>query len=66
MVVFLHLKDIADRAGPRSVQSGFREEDTRLGFLFRNIFEIFQLQRTKPGGGDCLVLSKYCSFELFP
>ena len=34
MVVFLHLKDIADRAGPRSVQSGFREEDTRWDILF--------------------------------
>ena len=66
VALFLHLKDIADRAGPRSVQSGFREEDTRLDFRFRNIFEISQLQRTKPGGGDCLVLSKYCSFELFP
>ena len=66
MVTFFFPKDIADRAGPRSVQSGFREEDTRLDFRFRNIFEISQLQRTKPGGGDCLVLSKYCSFELFP
>ena len=53
MVVFFHLKDIADRAGPRSVQSGFREENTRWDFPFI----VFFLK-------VCFTV-KYCSFGTF-